>query len=151
MPHQATFALLANYSERVKSRKNEENGSVRRQPWDLFIGTLLAELFGLAWLGVIALVAWPLGGLTYVENFGVMAVVGYALEPMTQLYRSRPPRRHVALIAALLPLVAATLLTHEFAPSPLADHDLDLFAGGLIALPISTAVFSWVVTRANVA
>ncbi|MGW7613749.1 hypothetical protein ACWGKW_42285 [Streptomyces sp. NPDC054766] len=142
----------------MADEKDSGNGSIRRRPWDLVwdlvVETVLLELGGLALFGVVALLAWPFVGLPDSATLATgMLVTGPAVWPAVELYRAGPPRR-LAVVAAVLALVTVTLLVAaaaNWALPALADSEVGIFIGYLVAIPVGAAVFAWCLNRANVA
>ncbi|MET9915229.1 hypothetical protein ABZZ74_52940 [Streptomyces sp. NPDC006476] len=136
----------------MADEKDSANSSIRRQPWELVVSTIVSELFGLAFCGVAALVFWPFGWLPDpVFYLGMPAM--FAAGPVGDMYRTGPPRRLAAVAVFLMTMTVALLFgaTADWAFPPLADHDVGLFAGFLVSAPVGAGVFAWFSNRANVA
>ncbi|MGW1778147.1 hypothetical protein ACWCQQ_03270 [Streptomyces sp. NPDC002143] len=120
------------------------NDPVRRRPWDLAVSTVLMELVGLAFAGIVTLVTWPFGWLP--DPGLILFTTGmFAVWPAAESYRAGPPRRR-AVVAALLTLVTATLLgaaAVNWAFPALDDADIGILVGSLVAVPVSAAVLAW--------
>ncbi|MFD4760040.1 hypothetical protein ACFWOJ_14465 [Streptomyces sp. NPDC058439] len=136
----------------MTDEKDSGDGAIRRRLSDLVWSTVVLQLVGLAFCGVVALVAWPFGWLPDSWYFASMALL-FAARPATELYREGPPRR-LAAAAALFALIAVALLvaaTADWAFPAGAHRDLDFLAGILVGTPIGAAVLAWFYNRANVA
>ncbi|MFI0960679.1 hypothetical protein ACH4S8_04580 [Streptomyces sp. NPDC021080] len=141
----------------MADEKNSGNGSIRRRPWDLVwdlvVETVLLELSGLAVFGVFTLLAWPFG---WPPDPGLAALPTSMLAgwPAVESYRAGPPPRRLAVVAAVLALATVTLLVAaaaNWAFPALADSDVGIVIGYLVAIPVGAGVFAWCLNRANVA
>ena len=114
--------------------------------------TIRSELLGLAACGVVTLVSWPFGWLpdpTLLLTTSAMFAAG----PVSELYRTRPPRR-LAGVAALVTTMTVAMLFGAAADSafpPLADHDIGLLAGLLVGAPAGAGAAAWFFNRTKVA
>ncbi|MFD4601920.1 hypothetical protein ACFWPQ_28290 [Streptomyces sp. NPDC058464] len=136
----------------MADEKDSRNGSIRQRPWDLVLETVLLELVGLAFFGIGTLLAWPFGWLPD-PSLGMLSTSMLAVWPAVELYRAGPPRR-LAVVAALLALATVTLFVAavaNWALPALADSDVGILVGYVVAVPIGAAVFAWLLNRANVA
>ncbi|MGW0941194.1 hypothetical protein ACWD4O_01390 [Streptomyces sp. NPDC002623] len=118
-------------------------GPVRPRPWDLAVSTVLMELVGLAFAGIVTLVTWPFGWLP--DPGLLLFTTGmFAVWPAAESYRAGPPRRR-AIGIALLTLVTATLLgaaAVNWAFPALDDADIGILVGSLLAAPVGAAVLA---------
>ncbi|MEU6657961.1 hypothetical protein [Streptomyces sp. NPDC046821] len=133
-------------------QKDSESSSIRRQPWDLVVSTIVHELTGLAFVGVVALVFWPFGWRPDPDFFLGMPAM-FAIGPVSEVYRTGPPRR-LAAVAFLLTAMSVALLfgaIADWAFPALADQDIGIFAGLFVGAPVGAGVFAWLSNRANVA
>ncbi|MFF1258825.1 MULTISPECIES: hypothetical protein [unclassified Streptomyces] len=138
----------------MADEKDSGSGSIRRPSWDHpVVATVVLELGGLAFSGVVALVGWPFGWLP--DSGFVLIVTGLiAIGPAAELYSGAAPPRRLAVVAALLALATVRLLVAaavNWAFPALADPGVGILVGYLVALPIGVAVLAWFLTRANVA
>ncbi|MFG3289599.1 hypothetical protein ACGF3G_12465 [Streptomyces sp. NPDC048179] len=128
------------------------NGAIRRGLSDLVWSTVVPQLVGLAFCGVVALVAWPFGCLPDPRYIALMTAL-FAAKPAGELYREGPPRR-LGAVAALFALMTVALLvaaTADWAFPAGADRALGFLAGFLVGTPVGAAVLAWFYNRANVA
>ncbi|MFI8180806.1 hypothetical protein OG539_19480 [Actinacidiphila glaucinigra] len=117
-------------------------GAMRRRPWDVAAQTAQDMALCLLGMGLLALIAWPLGWLP--DGFGPLSVAAVAAggRPLGDLYRTRPPGRRSAVAAALLIMlasaVAGSAATSWISPSA---EDLGFTLGALVGLPLGAAAF----------
>ncbi len=140
------------YPSGVTEEKDGGSGAMRRGPADLVWSTVALQLAGLAFCGVVALIAWPFGWLPDSQYLALMSTM-FAAQPAGELYRAGPPRR-LAAVAALFTLMTVALLiaaTAEWAFPVMAEHDLGFLAGFLVGTPVGVAVLAWFYNRGNVA
>ncbi|MGW7257396.1 hypothetical protein [Streptomyces sp. NPDC054834] len=137
----------------MADEKDSGNGSIRERPWDLVVFTVLLELVGLAFFGVVTLLAWPFGWLPD-PALGALTTGMIAVWPAVELYRAEKPPRRLAVVAAVLALATVTLLVvaaANWAFPALADSDVGILIGYVVAAPVGAAVLAWFLNRANVA
>lgn len=100
--------------------------------------------FCLLAMGVLALVAWPLGRLPDGPNPVCAAAVAAGGRPVGGLYRTRPVGRRSAAVAMLLAMsalaVAGSAATAWVSPSA---EDLGVGVGALVGVPLGAAAFTW--------
>ncbi|MEU6324263.1 hypothetical protein [Streptomyces sp. NPDC047009] len=136
----------------MPEEKDGGHGVKRRGLPDLVWSTVVLQLVGLVFCGVVALVAWPFGWLPDPHYIALMTAL-FAVQPAGKLYREGPPRR-LAAAAALFTLITVTLLvaaTADWALAAAADHDLGFLTGFLVGTPVAAAVLAWFHNRANTA
>ncbi|MEU6550410.1 hypothetical protein ABZ915_08990 [Streptomyces sp. NPDC046915] len=134
----------------MADEEDSGNGSVRGRPWDLVVSTVMLELVGLAFAGILTLLAWPFGWL---PDPGLVALVTTmcAFGPAVESYRAGPPRRLAVVAALLAPATVALLLdaAANWAFPTLTGPDVGLLVGYLLAAPVGVAVLAWFLNRAN--
>ena len=136
----------------MADEKDRGNGTIRSGPWDPVVSTVVLEMVGLGFSGIVALLAWPFGWLPDPALVAFMTGM-FAVWPAAELYRAGPPRR-LAVVAALLALATVTLLVAAAVnwafPAP-DDPGVGLLVGVLAAAPLGVAVLAWLLNRANAA
>ncbi|MEU0187071.1 hypothetical protein ABZ312_38855 [Streptomyces sp. NPDC006207] len=125
-------------------------GPIRRRPWDVAAETAWGMLLCLVPLGLLALVAWPLGWLPDSLSPVCTAVVVGGGRPVADLYRAQPPGRRSGVVAILFTMVALAAAGSAAASwiSPSAE-DLGFNLGALMGLPLGAAVFVWRINRSS--
>ncbi|WP_406265754.1 hypothetical protein OH779_18655 [Actinacidiphila glaucinigra] len=117
-------------------------GAMPGRPWDAAAETVRDMAFGLLGMGLLALVAWPLGWLP--DGFGPVSVGAVAAggRRLGDLYRKRPLGRRSAVAAALLVMSASAVAGSAAISwiSPSAE-DLGFTLGTLTGLPLGAAAF----------
>ncbi|MEU6348182.1 hypothetical protein ABZ896_02510 [Streptomyces sp. NPDC047072] len=117
-------------------------------PWDAVAETILLELVGLALAGVVALIGWPFGWFPDPALITFMMTT-VALGHTIEVYRTGPPSRLAALIAFLVLVTVALLVTaavNAFFPS-LTDSGVGLLVGTLVGFPAGVATLARVSAR----
>jgi hypothetical protein len=110
---------------------------------DVVWSTVVLQLVGLVFCGVVALVAWPFGWLPDPRYIALMTAL-FAAKPAGELYREGPPRR-LAAAAALFAMITVALLvaaTADWALPAAADHNLGFLTGFLVGTPVGAAVLA---------
>lgn len=124
-------------------------GPVPYGAWDLAAAAVVHLLICLVPLAVLGLIAWAFGLLPGTALPGLWLTVFAGGVPVAELYRTRPPGRRSAAVAALATLLALILLGDavEGWISP-DSFGVGSALGGLVGLPLGAAVFGWRIRRA---
>ena len=115
--------------------------------------TALLELVALAFFGLVALMAWPLGWRldpTLVALTTSLVAIG----PSADLYHAGGPPRRLAVATALTALATVTLLvaaTANWAVPALAGTGVGFAVGCLVGVPVGVGVLAWSLGRAKAA
>ncbi|MFJ4985235.1 hypothetical protein ACIP9H_15680 [Streptomyces sp. NPDC088732] len=119
-------------------------GPTRRRPWEVAAESATGMLWSLLFLGLLALVAWPLGWLPDDLGLMCMAAVGGGSGPVADLYRTRPAGRRSGVAAIFLTMLASAGAGSAAASwvSPSAE-DLGFILGAVMGLPLGAAFFVW--------
>ncbi|MET7899879.1 hypothetical protein [Streptomyces mirabilis] len=137
----------------MADEQDSGNGSIRRRMGDPVVETVMLELVGLAFTGIVALLAWPFGWLPD-PSLAALVTGMFAVGPAAEVYRAGPPPRRLAVAAALLALATVTLLVAaavNWAFPALADPGVGILIGYPVAAPVGVAVLAWFLNRADVA
>ncbi|MEU6344015.1 hypothetical protein ABZ883_24085 [Streptomyces sp. NPDC046977] len=129
----------------MSEEETSATGPVTYRARDLLVAVVGFLLVGLVPLTVLGLIAWPLGLLPSSAFPTAWLVVLAGAAPVAELYRTRPPGRRSAAVAAFATTLALGVLgeTVEWWISPDSTLGLGSVLGALAGLFLGAAVFAW--------
>ncbi|MFJ4847003.1 MULTISPECIES: hypothetical protein [unclassified Streptomyces] len=129
----------------MSEEETAATGPVTYRARDLLVSVVAFLIVGLVPLTVLGLIAWPLGLLPSSAVPTAWLVVFAGGAPVAELYRTRPPGRRGAALAAFAITLALTALGEavEWWISPDSTLGVGSSLGALAGLFLGAAVFAW--------